>query len=137
MKFRNAIKSIFGNLKTYVTSAWKEIGTFTAYFSSFGTDIYANEVVRACVRTLAEHTSKANVKVLRDGMEGDKRLQRMIQFRPNLYMNGKDFLYKVRTLLEINNVAFIYIMRDDSDKCVGLYPMPAAQYDAVEASDGL
>lgn len=137
MKLRNAIKAIFGGIKNFVTSAWREIGSYTARFSSFGTDIYANEVVRACIRTLAEHTSKANVKVLRDGLPGDKRLQRMIQYRPNLYMNGKDFLYKVRTLLEINNVVFIYIMRDDTGKCIGLYPMPSAQLEAVEAAGGL
>jgi len=52
-------------------------------------------------------------------------------------MNGKDFLYKVRTLLEINNVVFIYIMRDEFGKCVGLYPMPTAQLEAVEVSGGL
>lgn len=137
MNFRNAIKAIFGGIKNYVTSAWKEVGGYTARFSSFGTNVYANEVVRACIRTLAEHTSKANVKVLRDGLAGDKRLQRMIQYRPNVYMNGKDFLYKVRTLLEINNVVFIYIMRDDLGKCVGLYPMPATQYEAVESGGEL
>ena len=137
MRFRNAVKAIFGGIKNFITSTWKEIGTYTARFSSFGTDVYANEVVRACIRTLAEHTSKANVKVLRDGKQGDKRLQRMIQYRPNIYMNGKDFLYKVRTLLEINNVCFIYIMRDDFGKCIGLYPMPTAQLEAVEVAGGL
>ena len=141
IKFRGAIQSIFGKVKQYVSQAWKEIGTYTARFSSFGRDIYANDVVRACIRTLAEHSSKANVKVIRRNekgrVEGDQRLQRMIQYRPNIYMNGKDFIYKVRTLLEINNVVFIYIARDDTGRCIGLYPMPAAQYDALEVMGGL
>ena len=137
MRFRNAIKAIFGGIKNYITSVWKEVGGYTARFSSFGSNIYANEVVRACIRTLAEHTSKANVKVLRDGMPGDKKLQRMIQYRPNMYMNGKDFLYKVRTLLEINNVVFIYIQKDGTGRCIGLYPMPTAQLEAVEVSGEL
>jgi len=135
--FRNAIKAIFGNIKTFVTSAWREVGTYTASFSSFGTNIYANDIVRACIRTLAEHTSKANVKVMRDGAVSDKRLQHLIQYRPNMYMNGKDFLYKVRTLLEIHNVVFIYINRDDVGRCIGLYPMPPCPYDAVEVSGRL
>ena len=137
MTFRNAIKAIFGNIKTFVTSAWREVGTYTASFSSFGTNIYANDIVRACIRTLAEHTSKANVKVMRDGAVSDKRLQHLIQYRPNMYMNGKDFLYKVRTLLEIHNVVFIYINRDDVGRCIGLYPMPPCPYDAVEVSGRL
>ena len=137
MKFRNAIKSIFGGIKSYVTSAWREVGGYIARFSSFGNDIYSNDVVRACIRTLAEHTSKANVKVLRDNKPIDAKLQKLIQYRPNVYMNGKDFLYKVRTLLEINNVVFIYIMRDDLGRCTGLYPMPSAQLEAVEVMGAL
>lgn len=133
MRFRNAIQAIFGNLKRYVTSMWKEIGGYAARFTAFGTDIYANEVVRSCIRSLAEHTSKANVRVLRDGKQGDKRLERMIQYRPNLYMNGKDFLYKVRTLLELYNTAFIYINRDELGRCVGLYPIPQCSSEAVDA----
>lgn len=136
MNFRNAIKSIFGKVKNFVTSRWQEIGTYTARFFSFGRDIYANDIVRACIRTLAEHSSKANVKVIRQTekgkVEGDKRLQRMIQYQPNQFMNGKDFIYKIRTLLEIHNVCFIYIMRDDIGRCIGLYPMPAATYEAVD-----
>lgn len=137
MNFRNAIKTLFGRIKNYTYARWSELGKYTSLFSSFGTDVYANEVVRACIRTLAEHTSKANAKVLRDGLQGDKKLQRMIQYRPNLYMNGKDFLYKVRTLLEINNVVFIYIQRDDIGRCIGLYPMPTAYLEAVEVEGRL
>ena len=137
MNFRSAIKAIFGGIKSYVTSSWNEIGTYSARFSSFGTDLYASDVVRSCIRTLAEHTSKANVKILRSGMTGDKKLQRMIQYRPNMFMNGKDFLYKVRTLLEINNVCFIYIMRDEFGKCIGLYPMPKASLEAADLNGRL
>ena len=47
-------------------------------------------------------------------------------------MNGKDFLYKVRTRLEIDNVVFIYIMRDEIDRVTGLYPMPRATHQAKQ-----
>src|SRR5690554_3971981 len=119
MNIRGAIQAIFGRPQPRVTSTWQEVGGFRSTFGGYGADVYANEVVRACIRTLAEHTSKANVMVLRDGQPGDKRLQRMIQYRPNIYMNGKDFLYKVRTLLEIHNIVFVYIMRDDMGRCIG------------------
>lgn len=136
MKLRNAIKVLFSNIKNYVASEWKEIGNYTSRFHSFGTNIYTNDIVRACIRTLAEHSSKANVKVIRrtdgDIIGGDQRLQKLIQYQPNIYMNGKDFLYKVRTLLEINNMVFIYIKRDEVGRCIELYPMPAGNYEAVE-----
>ena len=136
MKLRNAIQSIFGKPKTFKSTEWKEIGNYSSRFYGFGSNIYANDIVRACIRTLAEHSSKANVKVIRrtDGnrVEGDQRLQKLIQYQPNIFMNGKDFLYKVRTLLEINNMVFVYIERDEIGRCIGLYPMPSGSYEAVE-----
>ena len=142
MTFRNRINLIFGKVKTFVkTGTWKEVGAYQATFSDFGTDIYANELVRSCIRALAEHTSKANARCIRRSGEnkvpGDARLERMIQYRPNMYMNGKDFLYKCRTRYEIDNILFIYINRDEKGKCIGLYPMPKAQYTAVDSNGEL
>lgn len=137
MKFRNAIQAIFGGIKNYVASAWREIGGYTARFSSFGTDIYANDVARSCIRTLAKHTSKASPSVLRDGKTVDNRLQDLLEYRPNIYMNGKDFLQKVRTLYEVNNTVFIYIQRDELANVMGLYPMPAGQYEALDVGGDL
>ena len=141
MELRNAIQKIFGGVKRVIkTGTWKEIGTYSATFSTFGADIYANEIVRSSIRALAEHSSKANVKVIRrvDGQrqQGDKRLERLIQYKPNMYMNGKDFLYKVRTRLEIDNTAFIYIQRDEYNKVAGLYPMPKASHESIEDNRG-
>ncbi len=132
--------SVFGKVKKLVKyGTWKEVGVFRAMFSSFGKDIYANELVRSCIRALAEHSSKANVKCVRrsggNRITGDTRLERMIQYRPNLYMNGKAFLYKIRTRLEIDNNAFIFIQRDALGRCIGLYPIPKSNPEAV-SSDG-
>ncbi len=137
MNFRNAIKAIFGKIKKYPTSYWQEIGGYTSRFTMFGQDIYKNEVVRSCIRALAEHTSKANVKVVRNGQPSDKKLERLIQYRPNFYMNGKDFLAKTRTLLELYNTVFIYINRDDYGQCIGLYPIPECPSEAVDVSGRL
>ena len=59
----------------------------------------------------------------------------MIQFNPNMYMNGKDFIYKVRTRLEVDNTAFIYIDKEGA-KVKGLYPMPKAHHKALEGTKG-
>lgn len=141
MEWKNALKAIFGTNKPIaVKSTWQEIGAHQSYFGTFGSDVYASEIVRSCIRSIAEHTSKANVKVVRrvngQTVEGDKRLEKLIQYRPNMYMNGKDFLYKVRTRLEIDNTAFIYIQRDDYGRCIGLYPMPQNRPTAIESTNG-
>jgi len=128
MTFRGAIAQIFGTLKDRVVTAWREINGYSATFSPFTGTLYANETCRACVRTLAEHTSKANARVT----AGDKRLETLLNVRPNMYMNGKDFLYKVRTIYEIHNTAFVYINRDDRGQCIGLYPIPWCASEAVD-----
>jgi len=136
VQFRNFISSMFGNVKRLVTTgSWKELGTYVSSFSYFGTDIYASEIVRSCIRTLAEHSSKANAKCIvrteKESITGNRALEKMIQYRPNVYMNGKDFLYKIRTRVEIDNTAFIFIQRNDAGRCIGLYPLPKAYCEAV------
>lgn len=132
MEFRDAVKTLFGTIKQRVVTTWREIGGYTATILPYNGEMYANEVVRASIRTLAEHTSKANARV----MSNDKRMETLLNVRPNVYMNGKDFLYKARTLYEINNTVFIYINRDDAGRCIGLYPIPQCYSEAVD-SEGL
>jgi HK97 family phage portal protein len=133
MEFRDAIKSVFGKIKQKITTFWREIGGYTATFSPYNGQIYANETCRACIRKLAEETSKANAKVAGN----DKRLESLLNLRPNLFMNGKDFLYKCRTLYEINNTLFIYINRDDLGRCISLYPVPQCMSEPVDADGEL
>lgn len=104
--------------------------------------------MRSCIRPIAEGTSKLNVQVyrekkIRDDTTGyirkeivfddsNDRLQTLIADQPNPYMNGKDFLYKVRTLYEIHNNAFIFIDKDDYGNVVGLYPIPFNQLEVKD-----
>ena len=121
----------FRPLKKTSIQRWQEFGQYTAYFSAFSGDIYNNAVVRSCIRPLAEFTSKASA------ICSDKQLERLLNNRPNVYMNGKAFLQKVRTLTELNNTCFIYIERDDRLKVRGVYPVPYSTFEAIEYLNGL
>lgn len=108
------------------TSTWKELGTFNAFFLAFGSDIYKSGVVRSCIRPLAEHSSKANAVCK------DKSIEFVLNYKPNMYMTGKDMLSKVRTWLELKNTVFILIKRDDSGKAIGFYPVPYSSFEALD-----
>lgn len=110
---------------------FQELGTYKSVFGLFGNDIYASDDVRTAIRALSEHTSKANPRCT------DKRIERLLQLNPNKYMNGKDFLAKVRNILEVKNTAFVYIERDDTNKVIGFYPVPYQNFTALEYKDGL
>ena len=125
------IKDFFRPLRKTSVQRWQELGTYRATFTAFGENIYASDLVRACIRPIADMTSKA------EALCPDERLQRLLNNRPNLYMNGKDFLSKVRTRYELLNTAFIYIERDDRLKVIGFYPVPYSYFEAVEYRNGL
>lgn len=117
--------------KKQAIQRWKELNTYAATFSVFGEDIYRSALVRSCIRPLAEFSAKAEAKC------DDQRLQNVLNLRPNIYMNGKDFIYKVRTRLELLNTAFIYIERDNRGSVIGLYPVPYTYFEALEYNNGL
>lgn len=120
------ILDIFRPLRKNRVQTWQELGTYKSIFTVFGGDIYNSEVVRSCVRPLAEFSSKAEARC------SDKQIERILNERPNIYMNGKAFLYKVRVRMELNNNCFIYIQRDDRNKPIGFYPVPYSYFEAIE-----
>ena len=133
-KQRRSILDLFRPIKSDQTKTYttfQELGTYKSYFGVFGNDIYKSDDVRTAIRTLSEHTSKANPR------STDKRIERLLQLNPNKYMNGKDFLAKIRNILEIRNTAFVYSERDNTGKVIGFYPVPYQSYTAVEYKNGL
>lgn len=125
--FQNLFKSIMKDKQqTQTYSQFQELGTFKSYFGSFGNDIYASDDVRACIRALSENTSKANPRCT------VKNIEYLLSLRPNKFMNGKDFLEKLRNILEVKNTAFAFIDRDDKGNVVAIYPVPYQTFEAVE-----
>jgi len=108
------------------SSKWKEYGGYNSTFIPFGTNLYKSDLVRSCIRPLAEHTSKANARC------SNERLQYILNYQPNMYMNGADLLKKVRTILELKNTAFIFIHRDKAGHADGFYPVPYEAFEALE-----
>lgn len=126
-----SILDIFRPLKKATIQRYKELGAYHSTFSVFGDDIFASDTVRASIRPIAEFSAKATAVC------ENKQLERMLNYRPNKFMSGHDFIMKVRTRLEVLNTAFIYIERDDKGKVIGLYPVPFSYFEAVEYQNGL
>lgn len=130
---KNPFTTLFQRVQTIrgKYQRWKEYGGFTAHFHNFGHDINKSDLVRACIRPLADQTAKAFPTVSRD-----EALERLITYYPNQFMSGKDFLYKVRTMYEVQNTVFVIIMRDASGVVTGFYPMNYIDYEALEDENG-
>lgn len=95
-------------------------------FSNFSGDAYENDVFRSAVDAIARHVAKLSGKhaVINATDENNlSKINRTLQDRPNPYMSGYDFLYKVATQYFLYNNAFVYVQKDHKGNLDSLYPL--------------
>lgn len=113
----------------------------TQSFSAFTGDAYSNDIFREGVDAIARNAGKlkgSHVIKYRDHdrEEGDCKINRLLQVRPNPFMSAYDFIYKIVTRLYLYNNSFAYIDRDQRGNVVGLYPITASHVDLLSDGSG-
>lgn len=113
----------------------------TQSFSAFTGDAYSNDIFREGVDAIARNAGKlkgSHVIKYRDHdrEEGDCKINRLLQVRPNPFMSAYDFIYKLVTRLYLYNNSFAYIDRDQRGTVVGLYPITASHVDLLSDQNG-
>ena len=98
------------------------INGYSPVFQTFSAGIYEMDLTRSAIHALATHTSKLNPIIIGGGY---KSLEKILQIKPNSIMTSQQFLYRLRTIYEVENNAYIIpIYSDDTaTKIVGLYPV--------------
>lgn len=116
-----AFDKLFGKFKVK-----KELGSFfamldgyTPVFTTYDGGVYEMELTRACIHTFASHCSKLQPKVTGPDKLG---IQALLDSKPNPFMTGAQFLYKVATIYETQNTCFIVPIVDTYDRLIGYYP---------------
>lgn len=115
-------ESIFGKQKIAKPSQgfWTLLDGYTPTFTSWGGELYESEVIRAAVHASANHVSKLSVKVLGSAQP---ELQTRLRHAPNEWQTWGQFLYRLSTILDMQNTAFIVKIRDEFDHITGIYPL--------------
>lgn len=106
--------------------------TLTAYapaFTTWGGQIYESELVRAAINARATHISKLQVQV--QGSAKPK-LQTKLRTGPNEWQTWGQFLYRLSTILDVNNTAFIVPVMDDYLEASGIFPVLPTQCQIVQ-----
>lgn len=106
--------------------------TFSAYtpvFTTWGGKIYESELVRAAINARATHISKLKVQV--QG-KAKPKLQTKLRSGPNEWQTWGQFLYRLSTILDVNNTAFIVPVMDDYLEISGIFPVLPAQCEIVQ-----
>ena len=95
---------------------------YKPHFTSFGGSVYESELVRSAIDKRATHMSKLQVDV-----QGAAKpaLRVKLKHGPNAYQTWGQFLYRLSTILDVHNTAFITPVWDEYGEISGLYaPLP-------------
>lgn len=129
-------EKLFGNRpreKQGRHEVFKLLNGYTPHFTNYGGSVYESELIRAVINTRATHISKLRVEV-----QGAAKpaLQNKLKHGPNQFQTWSQFLYRLSTILDIHNTAFICPVYDEYGEPSGIYaPLPTKceimQFDGV------
>jgi len=106
--------------------------TLTAYtpvFTNWGGAIYESEIVRAAIDARARHISKLKVETIGTA---NPSLQSKLALGPNQWQTWSQFLYRVSTILDVTNTAFIVPVLDERLITTGVFPVLPARCSLTE-----
>ena len=110
-------------------------------FQDFGDNINASDVVKICIDRIATHAAKLKPRYVKT--ENDKTVQEkkgnisyLLKFQPNYLMSPYDFIYRVVTLLFLNNNAFIYPVYDENYELKELWPLKPNSVEMLKDESG-
>lgn len=109
------------------------LSAYSPVFTSYEGGIYEMELTRAAIHSFATHCSK-----LKPELQGSayKELGKKMQYQPNPYMDTTKFLYRLATILSVNNSAFIIpLLGSDSKTITGYFPVVPSMCEVVEHKD--
>lgn len=119
----------------------KMISEPTGVFTSYCGDAYSNDIYRGAVDAIARNIGKLKGShVIRyadhNKVDGDCKLNRVLQVRPNPYMSAYDFLYKLATHYYLYNNSFALLQRDNKGNLTGVYPITESHVDFLSDVQG-
>lgn len=110
-------------------STFQTLTAYTPAFTSWGGAIYESEIVRASIDARARHISKLKVETIGTA---NPSLQSKLAQGPNQWQTWSQFLYRVSTILDVNNTAFIVPVLDDRLITTGIFPVLPEQCELKE-----
>lgn len=109
---------------------FKMLSGYTPIFTSYEGGVYEMELTRAAIHAIATQCSKLKPEVRGTAY---KELGRKLQFKPNSFMDTTKFLYRLATILHVQNTAFIVPITDETGEYItGYYPILPSMCEVVE-----
>lgn len=109
-------------LKTY-----KTLTGYEPAWRTWNGGIYENNLVRNAIDTRARHISKLKVEI-----QGNRSIVNALKHRPNEYQTWSQFLYRLATIYDVRNTAFIIPILDRAGETKGIYTICPSEFQLVE-----
>lgn len=108
---------------------FRMLNGYTPVFTNAPESIYEMELTRAAIHSFATYCSKLKPEVKGSAK---KDLERVLQFRPNPFMDTSKFLYRTATILSVNNTVFIVPIENDYGALCGYYPVLPSRCEVID-----
>lgn len=108
---------------------WTLLGGKEPIWRKNGGELYESELIRAAINAVATHCSKLNVVI-----QGAAKpaLQVKLQHAPNEYQTWSQFFYRLATILNVQNSAFIAPVFDEYGRISGIFSLLPSDCDIVD-----
>ena len=120
-----------GQMEQAVNEYFQLMNGYVPRFTTFEGGIYEMELTRAAVHSFATHVSKLHPEIKGNGHEN---IERVLQYRPNALMDTKKYLYRLATVLMVDNTAFIAPVYDEKLNIIGFYPLDTSKVNITQGN---
>lgn len=108
---------------------FRELNLYRPVFHDWHGEIYESELVRAAIDARARHISKLKASIQGTAQPG---LQTKLRLAPNQWMTWSQFLYRISTILDVHNTAFVVPVFDADMTITGYFPVLPTSCEIVQ-----
>lgn len=120
-------------IEKQVQGYFKTLTAYSPIFTTYEGGVYEMELTRSAIHSFATHCSKLKPEIKGNAYTN---LKKKIQFAPNPYMDTSKFIYRLATILSVNNNAFIVPILDEIGlNITGFYPVLPSTCEVVELNN--
>lgn len=102
---------------------FKVLNGYTPHFTSFSGGVYESELIRSAIHARANHISKLRVEI---SGSAKPSLRGKLKYGPSQFQTWGQFLYRLSTILDVHNTAFITPVYNEFGEVSGIYcPLPS------------
>lgn len=126
---------LFGQTKQpkpqQIDGKFKLLTAYEPMYTSWSGSLYESELVRSAIDARARHISKLKVEI---NGSAKPKLQSRLRREPNKFQTWTQFLYRLSTILDMQNTAYMVPVFGEFGEIVGIYPVLPTKCEVISVN---